>query len=79
MRVSQVAIQPLPGTSWDDTQKALKKCTELLTKHGAENVTVLAAVKVFGDPDKTLPPPVPANVAVNGPNDVIPVPVIVYG
>ena len=53
MIVSQVAIQPLPGTSWDDTQKALKKCSELLTKHGAENVTVLAAV-VGGENTNTI-------------------------
>ena len=30
-------------------------------------LNVFAAVKVFGDPDSTLPPPVPATVAVNGP------------
>ena len=53
MIVSQVAIHPLPGTSWDDLQKALKKSTELLTKHGAENVTVLAAV-VGGENTNTI-------------------------
>jgi hypothetical protein len=43
-----------------------------------EAVKVFAAVNVLGDPDKTLPPPVPATVAVNGPDGVIPVPETVY-
>jgi multidrug efflux pump subunit AcrB len=53
MIVSQTAIHPLPGTSWDDLQKSLKKTAELATKHGAENVTVLAAV-IGGENTNTI-------------------------
>ena len=41
-------------------------------------LNVFAAVNVLGEPDRTLPPPVPATVAVNGPDGVIPVPDTVY-
>jgi hypothetical protein len=53
MIVSQTAIHPLPGASWDDIQKSLKNTAELATKHGGENVTVLAAV-IGGENTNTI-------------------------
>lgn len=40
--VTFAAIHPNPGVQWDDVQKQLKKSCDLVRKHGAENVTVLA-------------------------------------
>lgn len=39
--VATAIIHPNPGVSWDDVQKQLKSATELVRKHGGENVTVL--------------------------------------
>jgi hypothetical protein len=39
--VATTIIHPNPGVNWDDVQKQLKRGTGLLSKHGAENVTVL--------------------------------------
>ena len=42
--VSLTAIQPKPGAKWEDLQKHLKKASDLVRKHGAENVTTLWTV-----------------------------------
>ena len=42
--VSTTIIHPNPGVNWDDVQKQLKRGTALLSKHGAENVTVLVTM-----------------------------------
>jgi hypothetical protein len=42
--VSLTAIQPKPGAKWEDLQKQLKKASDLVRKHGAENVTTLWTV-----------------------------------
>jgi multidrug efflux pump subunit AcrB len=39
--VATTIVHPNPGVTWDDTQKQLKRATELVRKHGAENVTVM--------------------------------------
>ena len=41
-------IHPNPGVKWDDVQKSLKKGCDLARKHGAENVTVVAALPSKG-------------------------------
>ena len=42
--VSTVLIHPNPGVKWDEVQKQIKKACELASKHGAENVTVMATM-----------------------------------
>jgi hypothetical protein len=42
--VATTIVHPNPGVNWDDVQKQLKRATELLGKHGAENVTVLVTM-----------------------------------
>lgn len=42
--VSTVVIHPNPGVKWDEVQKQIKKACELASKHGAENVTVMATM-----------------------------------
>ena len=42
--VATTIIHPNPGVNWDDVQKQLKRGTALLSKHGAENVTVLVTM-----------------------------------
>jgi tripartite-type tricarboxylate transporter receptor subunit TctC len=39
--VATTIVHPNPGTAWDDVQKQLKRATQLASKHGAENVTVM--------------------------------------
>jgi hypothetical protein len=39
--VATTIVHPNPGVNWDDVQKQLKRATGLVSKHGAENVTVL--------------------------------------
>jgi len=39
--VATTIVRPNPGVAWGDVQKQLKRATELASKHGAENVTVL--------------------------------------
>lgn len=39
--VATTIVHPNPGVTWDDLQKQLKRATELVRKHGAENVTVM--------------------------------------
>jgi hypothetical protein len=42
--VALTAIHTKPGASWEDTQKHIKKGTDLARKHGAENVTTLVGM-----------------------------------
>jgi hypothetical protein len=42
--VTLVTVHPNPGVAWDEMQKQLKKNTDLVRKHGAENVTVLVTM-----------------------------------
>jgi hypothetical protein len=42
--VTLVTIHPHPGVAWDDVQKQLKKTSDLASKHGAENLTVLVTM-----------------------------------
>lgn len=39
--VATTIVHPNPGVNWDDVQKQLKNATELVRKHGGENVTVM--------------------------------------
>ena len=40
--VATTIVHPNPGVAWDDVQKQLKRASALASKHGAENVTVMA-------------------------------------
>jgi hypothetical protein len=42
--VGLTAIHPKPGASWEDLQKHLKKGSDLVRKHGAENVITMAGM-----------------------------------
>jgi hypothetical protein len=42
--VTAVAIHPNSGEVWDDLQKQLKKSTEIIKKHGGENITLLVTM-----------------------------------
>ena len=42
--VATTIVHPNPGAAWGDVQKQLKRATELASKHGAENVTVLVTM-----------------------------------
>jgi hypothetical protein len=46
--VATTLVHPNPGVSWDDIHKQLKRATEVVRKHGAENVTVM--VNMVGGP-----------------------------
>ncbi len=39
--VATTIVHPNPGVTWDDVQKQLKRASELVRKHGGENVTVM--------------------------------------
>jgi hypothetical protein len=39
--VATTIVHPNPGVAWDDVQKQLKAATEIVRKHGGENVTVM--------------------------------------
>jgi hypothetical protein len=42
--VSFTAVHPKPGAKWEDLQKHLKRGSDLVRKHGAENVTTLVTM-----------------------------------
>jgi hypothetical protein len=42
--VSLTAIHTKPGASWEDIQKHMKKGSDLVRKHGAENVTTMVGL-----------------------------------
>jgi hypothetical protein len=42
--VSFTAIHPKPGANWEDLQKHLKRGSDLVRKHDAENVTTLVSM-----------------------------------
>jgi hypothetical protein len=42
--VTAVAIHPHSGEVWDELQKQLKKSSEIIKKHGGENVTLLVTL-----------------------------------
>ena len=46
--VGTTIVHPNPGVAWGEGQKQLKRASELASKHGAENVTVL--VTMVGGP-----------------------------
>jgi sugar phosphate isomerase/epimerase len=39
--VATTIVHPNPGVAWDEVQKQLKRASELVRKHGGENVTVM--------------------------------------
>ena len=42
--VATTIVHPNPGVAWGEVQKQLKRASELASKHGAENVTVLVTM-----------------------------------
>ena len=42
--VSLTTIYAKPGASWEDIQKHIKKGSDLVRKHGAENVATMAGM-----------------------------------
>jgi hypothetical protein len=51
--VATTLIHPLPGAAWADVQKQIHKACELVSKHGAENVTALVNM-IGGQATNTL-------------------------
>jgi hypothetical protein len=42
--VSLTTIRTKPGSSWEDIQKHMKKGSDLVRKHGGENVTTMVSL-----------------------------------
>jgi hypothetical protein len=42
--VATTLVHPNQGVAWGDIQKQLKRASDLATKHGADNVTVMVSM-----------------------------------